>query len=937
MDIRGIEVTNQLRSAIRAKLLELGVRYDEELPDYILVMVVNKKTRQQMYEDLCLFLEESTSPFVDWLHDQVLKKLQKVTVAKKKSSRDLVPTVIVKQEEERKKKKSCPTSFLEDQTTELSDKSLDKMPKVAKLPKKIEKPTKPIDGDVIQDLDNATKKSSQLDKTGVSSGESKLGTSSNVEASGTTQEQNESDLTSLRKTTERLNSAKNIQSNVKGLNSSENLSKSSIEAEINVKMSEISSKNSKKMSNFADNATSKLEANSVTVRPVIRDEIEEESDDDDRKKVKSSVNKPRITSVVTVKSRLEFPASRNKFDTYKNRVGFDNRYRKTVRSDDKHEFDGNRRSEVFGGRNNKNEDHFRRNIGKNHDLEIRNHESERTVDIKSRLGNVRDDKFNKILESKDKSGPNPRIKNTDKLSNSIKDRLGSGNSIKIRENSLNRRKESLSEDQRNLKFGEKERSVSNANSSIKNRLGPVKNIFKSPDMRIRHLNLTNKSLASSEDEDCVNSRADDDSDDETSSAAAIGPLKSRIIAVKRSVTDRSDRKRTKLIREADFGGKDDDEEDTEDGKIASKVIVTPRPLKPLQPLQKRATQSLLLRAVAEANQSVVTQKNPEPVLMEKTTAVKRSAASAIREGQNLSVRLNSSKRLVMEKIQVELTTGESDIDHPEPYVPQPVTEEHMGVVMSLFQRSNDSQKFLVTLNGYNNNVSKEKSVSDEDERLEMEVNDDDDFLLSNSNTEEYMESKTGLNGFQLIDMEEVQSVNDKIQAEENSENLNIDNVQVDEGLQRKKRKLSPIIYNRSRSSSPVHTKLSISPAVSAKNLEKHIAVETVQPSVIEKSREKCRYWPNCTLGIKCTYYHPAALCSAFPACKFGEKCLYKHPKCKFGISCTKLGCVYRHPPRQCKYHPYCTNPTCTYTHPLPQIQPVEVVGNRAKFTWRKHE
>lgn len=41
--------------------------------------------------------------------------------------------------------------------------------------------------------------------------------------------------------------------------------------------------------------------------------------------------------------------------------------------------------------------------------------------------------------------------------------------------------------------------------------------------------------------------------------------------------------------------------------------------------------------------------------------------------------------------------------------------------MSLFQRSNDSQKFLVTLNGYNNNVSKEKGVSDEDERLEMEV------------------------------------------------------------------------------------------------------------------------------------------------------------------------------------------------------------------------
>lgn len=45
----------------------------------------------------------------------------------------------------------------------------------------------------------------------------------------------------------------------------------------------------------------------------------------------------------------------------------------------------------------------------------------------------------------------------------------------------------------------------------------------------------------------------------------------------------------------------------------------------------------------------------------------------------------------------------------------------MGVVMSLFQRSDDNQKFLVTLNGYNNNLMKEKNTSDDDERLEMEV------------------------------------------------------------------------------------------------------------------------------------------------------------------------------------------------------------------------
>jgi len=41
--------------------------------------------------------------------------------------------------------------------------------------------------------------------------------------------------------------------------------------------------------------------------------------------------------------------------------------------------------------------------------------------------------------------------------------------------------------------------------------------------------------------------------------------------------------------------------------------------------------------------------------------------------------------------------------------------------MSLFQRSDDNQKFLVTLNGYNNNLMKEKSSEDDEEQLEMEV------------------------------------------------------------------------------------------------------------------------------------------------------------------------------------------------------------------------
>ena len=39
---------------------------DDELPDYIMVMVANKKDRDQMTEDLNLFLGNNTEKFTAW-------------------------------------------------------------------------------------------------------------------------------------------------------------------------------------------------------------------------------------------------------------------------------------------------------------------------------------------------------------------------------------------------------------------------------------------------------------------------------------------------------------------------------------------------------------------------------------------------------------------------------------------------------------------------------------------------------------------------------------------------------------------------------------------------------------------------------------------------------------------------------------------------------
>lgn len=73
----GTEISKKIKAAIKGKLQELGAYIDEELPDYIMVMVANKKTPQQMTDDLSLFLGNNTVKFTAWLHG-VLEKLRSV-------------------------------------------------------------------------------------------------------------------------------------------------------------------------------------------------------------------------------------------------------------------------------------------------------------------------------------------------------------------------------------------------------------------------------------------------------------------------------------------------------------------------------------------------------------------------------------------------------------------------------------------------------------------------------------------------------------------------------------------------------------------------------------------------------------------------------------------------------------------------------------------
>uniref|UniRef100_A0A8C5VLN8 Zinc finger CCCH domain-containing protein 14 n=1 Tax=Microcebus murinus TaxID=30608 RepID=A0A8C5VLN8_MICMU len=69
----GTEISRKIRSAIKGKLQELGAYVDEELPDYIMVMVANKKKSGPNDRGLSLFLGNNTIRFTVWYVSEYLR------------------------------------------------------------------------------------------------------------------------------------------------------------------------------------------------------------------------------------------------------------------------------------------------------------------------------------------------------------------------------------------------------------------------------------------------------------------------------------------------------------------------------------------------------------------------------------------------------------------------------------------------------------------------------------------------------------------------------------------------------------------------------------------------------------------------------------------------------------------------------------------------
>ncbi|ORY05761.1 hypothetical protein K493DRAFT_33452 [Basidiobolus meristosporus CBS 931.73] len=112
----------------------------------------------------------------------------------------------------------------------------------------------------------------------------------------------------------------------------------------------------------------------------------------------------------------------------------------------------------------------------------------------------------------------------------------------------------------------------------------------------------------------------------------------------------------------------------------------------------------------------------------------------------------------------------------------------------------------------------------------------------------------------------------------------------------------------------------------------------ISPEGLKDQPQRCTFWPNCTKGEDCKFFHPTKPCRDYPNCPNGAKCLYIHlddekaetkkaVACKFGAKCTNPECKFSHPSpaaiaagaksekaERCRYYPNCKNAHCTYSH-----------------------
>ncbi|KAE8747389.1 hypothetical protein FOCC_FOCC005856 [Frankliniella occidentalis] len=899
--IRG-EVSNKIRSAIKAKLMELGAYVDDELPDYIMVMVANKRSRQQMEEDLQLFLGDSTSTFTNWLHT-VLSKLQQVTV----NSTEIKKAIDKKRPSSEDNKKEKRKKLKKEKDKEKSDKD-------EKTSEKVKTTEKELD-DNTSGLKQRPPKERPIKSEPVDLFAKDL---SNDQVQINVQPPKSNTITTQEKKS----------SESKGNEEEDDEDFINIKADVEVDMwgdTEESSGSALKTSNIER----KLPAPSSTEVRVPEPGIQEDQTDHAKAAVdktalnssvplkevvppKSSSPSKTFTCLFTFTKHRVNPHYENKFhlylhhkamviyehqdlDTQKNQIS-SHQYALPHSQSQTADQAFNKSPTKSKKMRDRSRDKRRR---KKKSLELAAERVRQPVEIKlDRISTSGGKSVQNRSSQKRRSRSPVRFSALRMDSPSLirpntsyslgANHLGSQTSIK---QASKRIFQSHIVSQRSVQEkSEKSRRRSSSTADNHNRRRDHRNSGKheQQDLRETIRKERQKEREHGRDRDREQRRSRDQNHSRKSQTSAVRPSLS------------------------------ENDENGTDPTLLSVVRVKPRPH---VPAAMQANRSLILKAVAEAQKSV-------------SKVVVRSELS------NIKVSPKQVKKNVKDRLQLQSQSSSNLARLPSREKLKRMSftvvgkkaapsKESLVAENQPIQRKPTKTQFVVTLDGL------------------------DPMLLRSFALE--TEGKDGLSKPQTQVGPGDRSEEDEDEDEETLRKELVKEQQLREELLRQqaavreqKAVLHPAIAAPIPSSLNPAMKRPVSPSSSVE----------VRPSKVisagskSSSLERCKFWPACKNGDKCEFLHPSTTCKLFPNCKFGERCLYIHPTCRFNSACTRSDCPYTHtgprathssqltPPvganhlgsqtsikQACKFFPNCSNISCPFIHPTVRKMPLFFSAN----------
>ncbi|XP_050726916.1 zinc finger CCCH domain-containing protein 14-like isoform X2 [Eriocheir sinensis] len=925
------EVSLKIRSAIKAKLVELGTYVDEELPDYIMVLVANKKTKDQMDDDLSLFLGHNTERFTSWLH-HVLQKLNAAALLQgTAASAETGRKQVVAPQEDIKKKEIEEEKRREKEEEKKREREEEKKRLKAEETKKLkeEEKRKAKEKEKVERKRKSSERKNEKKEKKVRKSESPPAPEKLVK-----ERRLVSEMAKQTKPKEPVKEKEKEKSKVPAVASSEKTVLAAAEVAP---------------------AESSLDVSLRKIKPLVRGKISsadifraesqaEQKKDEEEEELEEDLLVLRA-DVDDLGLELEDePVPRRSKQEHPHRaIQLKPEGREANRSEPKVTLKMEGREKA---------DH-REKIDHREKGKTKPDPPAPRISAKERLGGIV-----------------PPKANTSREKPSVLDRLGGSaggkHIISLREESGSSARSESSSAPYSQGVA---RAVSSAITSAQRSvcvLPPSNSSGKKLEARVRP--LMSRQVESSHGGASRGVSEVTSAGSEAHTREGVGRLSSgRVVSAVGAVLKRPHAK------------SDSEEEEEYDPKkpglsgVASKVEVTPRPRRP-RAIQ--ANTALILRAMADAHKSVnrPSRHSREREKTEKQKSRKkhkgelfsrsyREREDASREKVTSEPHSNVQEPVRIRKIAITVpnATHKESEKQVKPKKEKVKDEEEVEVEVSVAMRQDlpeepmetakkepeeealemEEDKAQVSDNEYN--MEEVEEVEEEEEEVVDEGIEEDQppvqhplpppVLPSRENTK-FIVTLEGVDSEVFPEKEEPLGIRSRLGARPLPSDTDD---QVEEYIEEVEEWEEEEEMSEEMETS---SELPVGGAVTGVKARLKAAATPAIPLQPGGSKERCKYWPLCKAGEACVYHHPTVTCKSFPACKFGDKCLFIHPNCLYDGACTRIGCPYTHassrnfamvsaastqkhkptaPTRtsqiKCKFFPKCTNLSCPFLHP----------------------